>query len=216
MFRLFDFDLEIILLRVPAIIIALTVHEFSHGFMAYLLGDRTAKRDGRMSFNPLRHIDPIGMICLILIGFGWAKPVMVNPRNLKDPKHGMGLTAVAGPVSNFILAFIVMLVYYPLVMTVGLDRAAIGYLFTFLWILFSINIVLGIFNMLPIPPLDGSKVFAVFLPEDIYFKFISFRYGFIVLIILIFTDRLSSIIQPFMTAISNGYIFVVERIYFFI
>jgi len=184
--------------------------------MAYLLGDRTAKRDGRMSFNPLRHIDPIGMICLILIGFGWAKPVMVNPRNLKDPKHGMGLTAVAGPVSNFILAFIVMLVYYPLVMTVGLDRAAIGYLFTFLWILFSINIVLGIFNMLPIPPLDGSKVFAVFLPEDIYFKFISFRYGFIVLIILIFTDRLSSIIQPFMTAISNGYIFVVERIYFFI
>jgi len=212
----FQFDLQLIAIRVPAIIIALTFHEFFHGFTAYLLGDKTAKKDGRLSFNPFRHIDLVGILCLMILGFGWAKPVMVDPNYFKNPKRGMAVTALAGPLSNFFLAFIVIMVYYPVYFTFATEGTAMGYLTLFLWVLFSINIVLGVFNLLPIPPLDGSKVFSVFLPEGAYFRFISFRYGFVVLLVLIYTGVTSNIMEPFITRMYQGYFIVVDLIYAFV
>jgi len=215
--NMFNIDWQSMIYRLPAIIIALTVHEFSHGLTAYILGDKTAKNDGRLSLNPLRHIDPIGFFCLLVFQFGWAKPVMISTRNLKDPKKDMAITAAAGPVSNFLLAFVVIMIYRPLDHYMGgTGGAVMGYILQFLVTLFIINISLGIFNLLPIPPLDGSKVFVVFLPDSLYFSFISFRYGFIALIILVYTGATTSILGPLMSAALRGYVYVVDKIYFFI
>ena len=210
---MFNFNLSAILMRFPAIIIALTIHEFSHGYISYRLGDRTAKNDGRLTLNPMKHIDPVGMLFLLIAGFGWAKPVMVNPYNLENPKHDMAFISAAGPVSNFITAFIIMLVYYPLAMSFHIRG---NIFFEFIRILITINIALGIFNMLPVPPLDGSKVFGVILPDHMYFRFTGFRYGFILLIILIYTGFTSRIIQSVMSAVFAGYVFLVDKIYFFL
>ena len=201
-----DFNLRLFLFRLPALIIALTFHEFSHGFAAYLLGDRTAKHEGRLSFNPLRHIDPIGMVLILIVGFGWAKPVMVNPYNFRNPKQDMAITAVAGPLSNFILAFIVTLVRVVFVLTIGryggVGAENINF---FLWLLAWMNIMLGVFNMLPIPPLDGSKLFGAILPDYLYFRYINFRQGFLLLIILIFSGGIR-ILGPIIETINNAFI----------
>ena len=213
---MFDFSLEKFILRIPAIILALTVHEVSHGFAAYKLGDTTAKYDGRLSFNPLKHLDPIGFLCLLVADFGWAKPVMVNPYNLRHPKQDMALISFAGPFSNFLFAFVVMLIFYPLAATGVANGVVMNYVLSLLIALFSTNIGLGIFNLLPIPPLDGSKVFGVFLPEALYYRFTNFRYGFVVLIILIYTGATTGILMPLLNAMFDGYFFLMEKIYFFL
>ena len=141
---------------------------------------------------------------------------MVNPSYFKNPKQGMAFTALAEPFSNFIFAFVVLLICYPLFGSNIVSGSAMDYLTDFLWVLFSINIVLGIFNLIPIPPLDGSKVFAILLPESAYFRFINFKYGFIVLIVLIYTGLTSNIIEPFMTVMYRGYFSIIERIYSFL
>ena len=186
-----------IFFAVSALIVAFSVHELSHGLMAYMLGDKTAKHDGRLTLNPLRHIDPIGFVFLIIAGFGWAKPIMVDPSNFRYPKQDMALTAVAGPISNFIMAFISIMIMFPLMLYSGGGSLARG-IVTFLEFMILLNVTLGIFNMLPLPPLDGSKLFAVILPDHMYFSFISFgsRYGMIILIILVATRTLGQIISP--------------------
>ena len=205
-----DITIEQLVMRLIAVIIALTIHEFAHGFASYRLGDGTAKYDGRLSFNPLRHIDPIGMLLIVLVGFGWAKPVMVDPRNLRKPKRDMAIISAAGPLSNFILAFLVLLLYVPLV--IFGDGSITPLVAMFLLTLVHINIILGVFNLIPIPPLDGSKILAVFLPNHLYWRYTSFRHGFIVLIILIVTDIASMIIGPVVVAIYSGYLFVIIRL----
>jgi len=161
--------------------------------MAYLLGDSTAKRDGRLSLNPIKHIDPLGLVFILIVGFGWAKPVMVNPYNLNNPKVDMALIAAAGPISNFILAFIGMMILYPLAMFTDVSAYVIYAMTQFTWI----NIVLGIFNMLPIPPLDGSKVIAGALPDSIYNNLPPVgRYGMIVLLVLMITGITGRILSP--------------------
>ena len=190
---IFGSSLTQILLRVPALILAFTIHEISHGLMAYLLGDSTAKRDGRLSLNPIKHIDPLGLVFILIVGFGWAKPVMVNPYNLNNPKVDMALIAAAGPISNFILAFIGMMILYPLAMFTDVSAYVIYAMTQFTWI----NIVLGIFNMLPIPPLDGSKVIAGALPDSIYNNLPPVgRYGMIVLLVLMITGITGRILSP--------------------
>jgi len=191
---IFNNSLEQILILVPALILAFTIHEISHGLMAYFLGDYTAKRDGRLSLNPIRHIDPIGLICILIIGFGWAKPVMVNPYNLKNPKVDMALISAAGPISNFLLALICTMIWYPLLMLVpNIPGYIISAMMTFTWI----NIMLGIFNMIPIPPLDGSKVFAGALPDSIYNNLPPIgRYGMLILMVLMFLGVTGRILQP--------------------
>ena len=172
-------------LRVAAVFLYLTVHETCHGLAALALGDPTAKRMHRLSLNPLRHIDWIGLLLMFVAGFGWAKPVPVDPRYFKNPKRGMALTALAGPVSNLVLAFLALLLgkavylYSP-------DTAGWNTLLNFLLAtLAPLSIGLGVFNLIPIPPLDGSKVLGALLPDRLYAVQLRYeRYGFAVLLAL--------------------------------
>ena len=153
--------------RVLAVFLCLTVHETCHGLAAYALGDPTAKRQHRLSFNPLRHIDWLGFASMLIVGFGWAKPVPVDMRYFKKPKQGMAITALAGPVSNFLLAVLCLLpvgwiYWYAQVTTFTL------WLYNFLINVVILSIGLGLFNLLPIPPLDGSKVLFALLPDRLY------------------------------------------------
>ncbi len=147
-------------LRVLAVLLCLTVHEICHGLAAYALGDPTARDRRRLSLNPLRHIDWLGLAMMLFAGFGWAKPVPVDPRYFKRPKRGMALTALAGPVSNLLLAFLAMLFCHKVLDgLVMVEDGAANLLYIFLHLYAApLSIGLGLFNLLPIPPLDGAKV----------------------------------------------------------
>ena len=172
-------------LRVAAIFICLTVHETCHGLAAYTLGDPTAKAMNRLSLNPLRHIDGFGLAMMFVAGFGWAKPVPVNPLYFKKPKQGMAVTALAGPVSNFVLAAL-MIGVSKLIYLYAPYGFAWDLVFTFcLYTVAPLSVGLGLFNLLPIPPLDGSKVVAVLLPDRLYIQLMRYeRYGMILLLLL--------------------------------
>jgi Zn-dependent protease len=187
-----------LLLSLPTILIALSVHECAHAWAAYKLGDSTAKNFGRMTINPLKHLDPLGVLCMIVAGFGWARPVPVNSRNLRNPKKDMVLISLAGPASNIVLAFIGLLILRILQVLVlpALSAAAIGafgvdaiaMLLQFLMLFCMLNAGLAIFNLLPIPPLDGSHLLALILPSRIYFKYVRYeRYiSFALVLLLVF------------------------------
>ena len=172
-------------LRVAAVLLCLTVHETCHGLAAYALGDPTAKSMHRLSLNPLHHIDWFGLFMMFAAGFGWAKPVPVDPRYFKKPKEGMALTALAGPVSNFLLALLLMFIS-TMIYLYAPYSAALDVLFTFcLYTAAPLSIGLGLFNLIPIPPLDGSKVIAVLLPDQTYVKLMRYeRYGMLLLLAL--------------------------------
>ena len=183
-------------LRVAAIFLCLTVHETCHGLAALALGDPTAKSMHRLSLNPLRHIDWIGLLMMFVAGFGWAKPVPVDPRYFRKPKQGMALTALAGPVSNFVLAVLAMLISKVIYLYAPYS-AAMDVVFSFcLYTLAPLSIGLGLFNLIPIPPLDGSKVLAAFLPDRRYITLMRYeRYGIVVLLVLSFVGIGSSLIS---------------------
>ena len=171
--------------RVAAIFLCLTVHETCHGLAAYALGDPTAKSMHRLSLNPLRHIDWLGLVLMFVAGFGWAKPVPVDLRYFKKPKQGMALTALAGPASNFVLAFLALLACKGILHVPYSDLW--GMLFFFCYYTAILSIGLGVFNLIPIPPLDGSKVLAVLLPDRLYGTWMHYeRYGMLVLLALSF------------------------------
>ena len=173
-------------LRVVSVFLCLTIHETSHGLAAYALGDPTAKKEHRLSLNPLRHIDPLGLLMMFFVGFGWAKPVPVDMRYFKNPKSGMALTALAGPLSNFVLAIILLLICKYMAYTVAVTAFTLG-LYQFLFITAFLSVGLGTFNLLPIPPLDGSKVLFSFLPDRMYLNLMYYeRYGMILLLAMAF------------------------------
>ena len=179
-------------LRLAAVLLCLTVHETCHGLAAYALGDPTARRAHRLSLNPLRHIDWFGLLMMFAVGFGWAKPVPVNPNYFKKPKQGMALTALAGPVSNFLLALLTLLAA-----RIFCDVAAYSEtnqrILDFLLMVAVLSIGLGLFNLVPIPPLDGSKVLFAVLPDRAYDQLMRYeRYGMLVLFALVFFDVGSS------------------------
>lgn len=186
-------------INIPAVLIAITVHEFSHAYAAVRMGDRTPEYHGRLSLNPLSHLDPIGTIMLIFFRFGWAKPVPINPYNFKDYKRGTVIVSLAGPLSNFALAIVVSLLAR-LVVPFGLM-----YLNTFIQVLIFINIALAIFNLIPIPPLDGSRLLLLIVPPK-YEYILSWleRFGFILIIFIIaFTPLISLIVEPITIFIFN-------------
>ena len=179
------------LLSLPIVFLALSVHETAHGYVAYKLGDPTARNLGRLTLNPIKHIDPIGFICMVLCGYGWAKPVPVNTRYFKKPKRDMALTGLAGPLSNLILAIIFALLYRVEYMAFDLFPPMTElmvniyyFLEIFLILGINLNITLAVFNLIPCPPFDGSRIFLVFLPTNIYFKIMKYeQYIYIALMI---------------------------------
>lgn len=180
--------------RVLGVLVCLTVHETSHGLAALALGDPTAKRMKRLSFHPIRHIDWIGLASMFICGFGWAKPVPVDMRYFKNPRLGMAITALAGPVSNFLLAlgmiFCASLLSGALVVTeFAAMTGVLVWLFQFFLTTAVLSIGLGLFNLVPIPPLDGSKILAVVLPENLYIALMRYeRYGTLLLMAVIWLD----------------------------
>lgn len=165
-------NFEMIAIYLIAVFLSMSIHEMSHALVSYAMGDATAKARGRVSLNPFHHIDWVGLLCLLLFGFGWAKPVPVDPSRYKDPKAGMVWTALAGPVSNFVLSFVCILIFEILVYFTGsFPGTAVG---SFLISLLSTTAIMsagfGIFNLIPVPPLDGARVFWAFLPDREYFR----------------------------------------------
>lgn len=200
MLRFLDMGIDMMILRAAAVLLALAIHEYAHAVVAVRLGDPGPKLAGRLTLNPLPHLDPLGTIMLFLFSFGWAKPVMVDPRNFRNPRQDMMWVALAGPVSNILLAFALSRVA-PIILNI-VPYGAVPATFAFLQVAIQLNIWLAVFNMLPLPPLDGSKVLAGLLPARYAYRYMQFeRYGMFILLLLVLTDMLGRILLPAYTAV---------------
>lgn len=212
-------ELVALLLTLPGVIIAITFHEFAHAFVADKLGDDTPRRQGRLSLNPLAHIDPVGFLMLIFVHFGWGKPVEINPTNFNRKKSMSGqeaLVALAGPLMNIIIAFILTIVYF------AIETYAYAFTLTKLgWIIMlmiamaiNVNIGLGVFNLVPLPPLDGSKILIHFLPSKAKIWCESnIQTFYIIFVVLWVTNLVSYIITPGINLVSNGIYSLVSAIF---
>lgn len=189
-----------LLARAIVLFTAITVHECAHGFVAYKLGDPTAKYSGRLTLNPIAHLDIWGALCMLLCGFGWAKPVPINPMYFRDRKRDSAICALAGPVSNVLFALIGVLLaalFDSFVMFRHYNFMT-GFVSQFFRQLISVNIGFAVFNLIPFPPLDGSKVLGAFLPDEKYNKLLMYeRLGFPILMILSFTGVIGRILYLF-------------------
>ena len=200
---------------IPAVLIVITLHELSHGYAAYLLGDDTAKNRGRLTLNPIAHIDIIGFLCMIVAGIGWAKPVPVSPYNfkMKNKKIGMAITALAGPAANLIIAFVFLLIR-SLLIVYGYDYPILLGLASFLELTAIMSIGLMAFNLIPVPPLDGSKVLLPFLPHKVIEFFYKYeRYISIVFLALLLFDVLDGVIGAVTGWFLNGIMDVIIKIF---
>ena len=169
------YELTMFLFRIPIMLLALSVHEASHGFAAYKCGDPTAKNLGRLTLNPVRHLDLIGSVCMLLFGIGWAKPVPVNTRYFKNPRNGMALTAFAGPLSNVAMSVIGIILFSVIACILEPTSKILIFAGFFFYYFHIVNLMLGLFNLIPIPPLDGSRIAFIFLPDKIYFGIMKYE-----------------------------------------
>ena len=183
--------LIMLLSSMAVIFITLPIHEWAHGFVSTKLGDPTPRYQGRLTLNPMAHFDLMGALGILLLGIGWAKPVQVNARYYKNPKWGMALVALAGPLSNIVLAFIMLLINNILIVTGLVGNAIIEQLYYFLLYIAIISISLAVFNLIPVPPFDGSRILFVFLPQRLYFQIMRYeRYIFIGIFVLVYSGLL--------------------------
>ena len=218
------FNIVTTLLTLPGVILALSFHEFAHAFVAVKLGDPTPKNQGRLTIDPLAHIDPVGIFLLIFAHLGWGKPVQINPNNFSRVSRGTGevLVALAGPLMNFILAFVLMVIYYATVFFIpgtGIIKSlsalnVLSIVMTMLYYAIVVNVGLGVFNLIPIPPLDGSKVFLRLLPYRAQ-SWINDNMQIIsmVFLILFITGLLSQITAPIISAIIYGMDYILTAIF---
>jgi len=187
-----------LLLRIPALVVGIVFHEFAHGYVADRMGDPTAKYSGRLTLNPVAHLDPIGILMLWIFGFGWAKPVPINPRNFRDFRRGLLFVSLAGPAMNLVLAFVANVAW-------RLVDPAQGSIVSqlFFWMVFY-NLVLAAFNLIPVPPLDGSKILMALLPgrQARFFAQLQ-QYGWVILLILIFTGLIGSVLWPLISLLEG-------------
>jgi Zn-dependent protease len=191
---MFGFDIMSLIAGIPGLIIAMVIHEYAHARVAVAMGDFTPRMMGRLTLNPVAHIDPIGLLMLFLVRFGWAKPVVINPRNFRNFKRGELLTSLAGPAANLLTAFLFLFVTI-LAMKLGIDLSRGVTMVFSLIVIYNINF--AIFNMIPLPPLDGSKVLMMFLPSAWAYKLMGLeRYSFLILIALMMTPALNYIFVP--------------------
>lgn len=207
--------ITILIYSVPATILTMTLHEFAHSYVSYRLGDNTPKATGRLTLNPLKHIDPLGALCLAIFHFGWAKPVQVNPQAYKNPKKEMALTALAGPLMNFLITFFAMFGMGIIAKMGNYSNSGIisNYLYILFYYIAILSTGLGIFNLIPFPPLDGSKVFGAILPEKIYFGYMKYeRYGMLILFILLYSNLLDMPLNWLNETITNGMFSIVKII----
>lgn len=207
--------IEDLLYTIPAVLVAISMHEFAHGYVSYRLGDPTPKQSGRLSLNPFRHLDLVGTLCLMFFHFGWAKPVMVNPYYYKKRKMGMLMVALGGPLMNFIIAFVSLFGMGLIIKVTGgyIGSSLVMFLFDLLNYMVAINLGLGVFNLIPVPPLDGSKVLGAVLPEDKYFKYMQYeRYGSLLLILLLGVGVLSTPLNFVTGLLNDGMITLVSLI----
>ena len=200
---MFGFDLQEMLLGIPGLVIAMTFHEYAHARAAVSLGDFTPRLMGRLTLNPTAHIDPIGLLMLFLVRFGWAKPVMINPSNFRQPKRDDILVSLAGPMMNLLLGFVAFYVML-LINAHRLDVSQITY--TIIQMIFVYNVNFAIFNMLPIPPLDGSHILRNLLPPDLAYRYQTIeRYSILIMIVFIATPILSVVLMPLFRLVYGFY-----------
>lgn len=201
-----------LLISTVVFLLSISCHEFAHAYSAYKMGDPTAKYNGRLSLNPFKHFDLFGILFFLVFRFGWAKGVPIDSRYFKDRKKGMVLSALAGPVTNILLAFVSMIILhiiYRITFTSEIWYRVFIYIAMFFQYMVSVNSMLAIFNFIPIPPLDGSKIFLAFLPENLYFKVLSYdRYMMIISLVLVYVGALDKLIQ---TGVNN-LVTVLDRI----
>ena len=204
-------ELLSLLISAPGVLIAITFHEFAHGYAAYKLGDDTAKNQGRLSLNPFAHLDPIGTLMLLVAGFGWGKPVEVDPRNYTrkiSMEKGEAIVSIAGPLMNFVLAIAFTLIFYALkkfASPVVLNSTVGKVIMLLISSTISINIGLGVFNLIPLPPLDGSKIIMPFLPYKAKEFFINNEQIFYIIFILLWVFEIAgTIITPVINWVTKG------------
>lgn len=187
-----EFDFWELLITIPAVLLALTFHEAAHGFVAYKLGDTTARDCGRLTLNPFRHIDPLGLLCMVLLRFGWAKPVPVDPRRFRHPRRDMALVAVAGPLINVLLSFVGVLFYYLLALYFPTSAFADA-MGSFFVVTAVLSAGFAVFNLIPLPPLDGSRILGMLLPPKWAYYLMRYeRYVQLALVLLLITGVLSA------------------------
>ncbi len=208
-------EFQLAMVTLPGVIIAMTFHEFAHAWMAVKLGDNTPRYQGRLSLNPANHIDPVGLILLLFVHIGWGRPVEINSRNFNSNKSRAtceALVSLAGPMMNFILAFVLLIIYYAMVLFIKIDIPMV--LYDIVYYAVIVNIGLGVFNLIPIPPLDGSKIFRRFLPAKID-NWINYnmQYIYLVFMLLWISGMLSVVVAPVINGVYVGLHYAVAAIF---